>query len=812
MRRLWLTMVMVFSVVFVFGQQSAEDYYLYKFEREEVTEFSVATDTLLFYRAVQHRQDLYDNIADFRFDFVDYSRRGLSYSSRNLMVDGVKLRRSSISTLNRLGLSHRAYAGLGRGDMGSGGVAGEDNFSTMESVPVSGGNVGLFLSGRGYLGEVRSTLNYLMDGGWSMSLHLTAKAGNDCYVKGVYNDAVDAGLRLSKEGVWGGRLSVLALCAVGDRGLRSGSTEEAYTLIGNKMYNPWWGEYDGRVRNSRYRRDLLPFVMSSYEKRLGDMTTMCVAIGGECGKRAYSSLGWYDAMTPLPDNYRYMPSYFADEELAMEIADEWRTGNSGVTQVNWADMYAQNRRSSRGAIYALEERVERQARVEAVARFSSEIGSCLKFDYGIRASVNSSRHYKQMADLLGAAYCLDVDYYLLDDDTFSRNMQNDLRRPNRRVGEGDRFSYDYALVAQELTADVGVRYHRDRWQMDFDLTLGGERIYRRGYYEKELFPGVGSYGRSRMSKFAPYAVKFKGGYAFSAQHYLEVATAVVTQSPLAKDLFLNPLYNNRIVDNPGLERNFAADVNYRYAAKNLELDISSYLLLSDRGREVVRAYDDLSAVYCDVDIRGIGILRCGVEAAARVWLSSSLRAELATSVGRYVYSRNPIVSHYQDADNSVVCSESESYMDDCRVGGTPNYMATAALHYFNYRSWSASLGVNYAGGRYVDASFIRRTERVVRQGAVSQQMYDKFLSQQRLDDAMTVDASLSKWFRLGKSRLSATLSVKNIFNKRDIVYGGYEVSRIRNYRSGAQRVYAPQSDVLSYAYGRTFRGVISWKF
>ncbi len=743
---------------------------------------------------------------------MGYSRRGLSYSERNLLVDGLGLRRSHISTLNRLGLSHRAYAGLGGGDMGLGGVAGEDCFSTMEGAPVSGGNVGLFLSGRGYLGGVRSTLNYLMDDGWSMSLHLTAKAGNDCYVKGVYNDAIDAGVRLSKEGVWGGKLSVMALCEVGDKGLRSGSTEEAFTLTGNRMYNPSWGEYDGRVRNSRYRRDLLPFVMSSYEKRLGERTTMLLAIGGECGKWSYSALGWYDAMTPQPDNYRYMPSYFADEDLAMEVADEWRFGNRDVTQVNWADMYAQNRRSSRGAVYALEERVERVARAEAVARFSSDVSPNLKFNYGIRASLNSSRHYKQMADLLGAAYCLDVDYYLLDDDTFSRNMQNDLRQPNRRVGEGDRFSYDYALVTQCVTADVGVRYHRDRWQMDFDLTLGGERIYRRGYYEKELFPGVGSYGRSRMCKFSPYVVRFKGGYAFSAQHYLEAAATVATQSPLAKDLFLNPLYNNRILDNLELERNLAAEINYRYNSKNLELDISSYMLLSDGGREVVRAYDDLSATYCDVDVRGIGILRCGVEAAARVWLTSSLRGEVAASVGRYIYSRNPVVSHYQDADNSVVCSGSESYMDGCRVGGVPHYMATAMLHYFNYRSWSASLGVNYAGGRYVKPSFMRRTERVVRQGAVSQQMYDKFLAQQRLDDAMTVDASLSKWFKVGKSRLSATLSVKNIFNKKDIVYGGYEVSRIRNYRSGAQRVYAPQSDVLSYAYARTFYGVVSWKF
>ena len=40
-----------------------------------------------------------------------------------------------------------------------------------------------------------------------------------------------------------------------------------------------------------------------------------------------------------------------------------------------------------------------------------------------------------MRDLLGARYLTDIDQYLVDDDTYSNLLQNDLRHPDRRIGE-----------------------------------------------------------------------------------------------------------------------------------------------------------------------------------------------------------------------------------------------------------------------------------------------------------------------------------------------------------------------------------------
>ena len=131
-------------------------------------------------------------------------------------------------------------------------------------------------------------------------------------------------------------------------------------------------------------------------------------------------------MTPRPDNYRYMPSYYASGDVAEAVAKEWRAENADYTQLRWDDMYAQNRMSDDDAVYALDYRVERIARAQVVADFRTTLGSDVTLQYGVRGDLRSSRNYKQMEDLMGAVYLRDVDYYLLDDDTYSHSMRNNL--------------------------------------------------------------------------------------------------------------------------------------------------------------------------------------------------------------------------------------------------------------------------------------------------------------------------------------------------------------------------------------------------
>lgn len=809
MRKITLLIYALFFLLSASAQE-VDDYRQYKIDDELVQMETITTDTLLFYRALHSYGDLYEEVTAYRFSFAENARRGFYFTERKATLDGVALRHSNISLLRRLGVSERSYAGLAHSSGNISGMAGEDEFSTAEGVPVEGRNVSMFFSGRGYLGGIRATRHWMMRRGWSMSAYAALKGGDDLYVKGVYNNAIDVALRITKSYDSGATLSFVALESDGERGLRSGSTEEAFTLTGDNLYNPSWGRQQGKVRNSRVRKESVPFAMASLSVPIGNNTQMNIAVGGDYGLRSYSTLGWYDAMTPRPDNYRYLPSYFSSKDVATEVEDRWRSGDERYTQIDWAELYAQNHMSADGAVYAMDERVERIARAEAVAHFQTELGQNLTVGYGVRGRYNSSRNYKQMADLLGATHLLDMDYYLMDDDTFSNRLQNDLRNPNRNVAVGDRFSYDYALVERGVEANASLEYLASRWRFDVGVAVGATQQYRHGYFEKEIFAGEKSYGRSGVVNFAPYTVKASLGYSFSARHNIDFGAMIAEVALDVEDMFLNPQYNNRMVDNPVAERHLAAELNYRFNSPNVRLLLSAYYTRTENERDVFRAYDDLSATYCDVDVAGMGITRYGVEASSEIRLSRTLRGSLSAAAGRYVYSDNPFVTHYADADNRVISSRSQSFMNDCFVGGAPMISGSAEITYLN-RGWVASIGAQALALRYVDASPIRRTERVALQASASEEIYREFMSQNRLNDAVTVDASLSRWFNIGASRLSLTLSVRNLLGNRNIVYGGYESSRIRNYMSGAQRIYAPQDDVLTYAYPRTYYVVLSWK-
>ena len=86
------------------------------------------------------------------------------------------------------------------------------------------------------------------------------------------------------------------------------------------------------------------------------------------------------------------------------------------------------------------------------------------------------------------------------------------------------------------------------------------------------------------------------------------------------------------------------------------------------------------------------------------------------------------------------------------------------------------------------------------------------MEQERLDDSFTADVSAGRMWRLGASRLSVTLSVRNLLDDRRTVYSAYESDRVRRLRSGAETCYRPFATSLLYAYGRSATLTVSYKF
>ena len=313
-------------------------------------------------------------------------------------------------------------------------------------------------------------------------------------------------------------------------------------------------------------------------------------------------------------------------------------------------------------------------------------------------------------------------------------------------------------------------------------------------------------------RFTPYTLRATAGWAFSPRSYLEASAAAEAVLPDAEDLFYQPQYNNRVIDDPCPERRYAAEINYSRTGETLTLRFSAYLLAMFDGVETRRYYDDMAGVFCDMAATRIGRMACGVEAAADIRLSYRWSLSFAASAGRYKFIRNPRITVISDVDNSVVDARAVSHLRGCTSGGAPQLTACAELGYFGPKGWGFKTSAGYAGARYVEPSLLRRTERIARQGGTTREMFDAFTRQQRLGDAFTLDAALFKTFWFDRSRLTASLILRNLLGDGDIVYSAYESQRVRRIRSGDTLCYAPHATRLTYAYPRSFYLTVSYRF
>ena len=803
-------LIALFSCGPALAQSYSDDEYYPYAEREERRPLLVS-DTTLFYRAVQSSRDLYGACTDFTLPDVALGRRGLDYDAERTTLSGIGLSYRYFTLLRLLGAGESRSAGLQPVPGEVPGAVGTTRFYFPESESLRPYLVSVRFADRNYRFGARVAGTTRLGRTWRFSAAADFRTGRDLRVEGVFTNAVTGGFRLWRtfgESGERGDLSLLCLVPVSTRGTRLSTSEEAFTLTGDRLYNPAWGFQDGRVRNSRVRREMLPLTMVSWNRRLTASTGLSATFGAEAGTNRYSSLGWYDARTPMPDNYRYLPSYTGDR--ATEEA--WLAGDPHYTQIDWDELIRQNRMAGGHAVYTLEDRVERLWDLALHVLFTTEVDRRLTLRYGFDLRRDDRRNYREMRDLLGGDYIIDIDQYLIDDDTYGTLLQNDLRHPDRTIREGDRFGYDYTLTTRSAALFFQADYRSDRFRGEFSLSLGSSAVDRRGHYEKELFPGSQSYGRSRILRFAPYTVKATAGWSFTPRRYVELSLMAASRTPEASDLFYQPLYNNRTLENSVPERLFAAESTYRLTGSALNLEATLFTMLMLDGSQTRRYYDDLSYLYCDMSVTGIGLWCYGLEAVAELRLSDRWQLSLAASAGRYRYVRDPVVTVLSDVDNTAVDQGSVSRMGGCEVGGSPQLTASAELSWFGPKGWGVRASAGYAGRRFVEPMPLRRTDRLAGQTGLTREAFESFTRQERLPDAFTVDASLFKSFYFGRSRLTVSLLLKNLLGDSDIVYNGYESLRVLRISSGDATFYTPHATRYTYLLPRSFYLTVSYRF
>lgn len=752
-------------------------------------------------------RDYYLQVADFSMSFARYQSRGYGARYENYSINGVDFRSFDNDTplwgsLVGYANSNRRfkfYRGLDFDVEVGLGSAGGGEYLTTRRFEERRMQVGGSVSNRTYSYRLNGVYANSWKNGLSATFEASRRWGRSLSVEGVWSDAWTVAVNVAKEFNDKNSLEFNLIFTPNERSTQRFSTDEAFELTGNTLYNPNWGSQNGKQRSVRSRTNVVPIATLGYTYNISEKSKIVTTIGVAAGQMVYNSINWQNAPNPNPDYYKYMPSFQTDERAKNQLTQLWQS-DQNVSQVNFDRIYQVNNQPQ--AHYVEESRVSNMCQLIAKSTFVTHLKNT-SVSAGIEVNYHTETRYKQLEDLMGAQYWLDIDYFIESDDDYKELTQNDVRNPNRKIGVGDQFGYKYSVT--KIGAGLwGVVEKRNRnWNFKLGASLNYQSLSRYGYYEKENFPTDQSFGRSATLSSLHYKVKAMVEYRLGTRFSANVAVANLNLPQMAKNSFIDPNYRNAFVENLKNENILTAQLGGAYATSDLRISLNGYATQIANSIEVNHFYDDLQGIYCDYVIDGIDKLFYGGELSLEARLFDHLWLNMAAAVSSNKYTNNPTATQYRQNNGVEIDSEVVNYKGFC-VPLSPQNFVNLGLSY-NPFGWIASISVNMFGANYVALAPIRYTKRAAQQANDAQLM----TQQEKLPVAYTVDLSLGKSFEFNDySKLGLYAGVSNLTNNR-VKTAGYQANRLLRDKNN---LYSPMVSKYYYGLGINFYLTATYTF
>lgn len=769
-------------------------------------------------------RDVFENNTSYTFSIAYFRARGYDNHFHNLCINGFQFNslvtgRATYSQWG--GLNHvmrypESITGLNVSTFNFGEIGGASNYSTRASSYRKQVRVGYSLSNRNYTNRLMATYaTGVLKNGWSVAACISGRFGSALnYVDGVTYNGYSYFLSVEKKFNTAHALNLTAWGAPTVRGMQANSVEEAYEITGSHYYNPNWGWYDGKKRNARMRTVHEPVIMLTHYYTPSSKLNMTTTLATSFGRNSSTSLNWYDAQDPRPDYYRYLPSYQIQNgdtsSTYYDVLNAWQT-DANIRQINWDRMYEVNQLAAyqgKRAQYMLENRVFDHFLIGGVTNAIYTINEHIKFVYGVELRGIKQRNYKTIADLLGGSYWLDVDKYSEGDFPDDANVQyNDLDNKDKQLHEGDVFGYDYDyhIMIEKAWAQFLFSYNK----VDFNVGayLGGKEIFRVGHMRNGRFQDD-SKGRSKTLSFLEYA--FKGGvtYKINGRNYLILNGMFEANAPGALNCFVAPRIRNKAVDNLTTEKIGSVDLSYVMKYPIVTMRLTGYFTQMNDQTKLVSFYHDGMQSMVNYSMTGIDQRHIGVELGAEVKLGSMFALILAGTYGDYRYSdRAKVTINAENGSDFEGDVNRTVYWKNYHVAGTPQAAATIGIK-FNHKYWWVNINANYFDKIYCDLNPERRTTFARGTLAADDPAYIAMASQTRLKGQFTLDASISKSWRIKRYTIGFNISVTNITNNKNLITTAWEQYRY-DYTE-----YNPNKfqNKYYYAFGTTFFAGLNFQF
>ena len=827
---------------------------------------------------LQASRDTYQQAAAFNWGLARFRIRGLDNEYGVTMINGVVMNKlydgrpqwSNWGGLNDATRNQEFTMGSAPSDYTFGGILGTQEINTRASTYRPGTRISYSGTNTNYSWRGMATYASGLDkDGFAFVLSGSRRWAQEGYFEGTDYGANSYFASIEKRFGENHSLNFTSIYAQNSRGKNSPNTQEVTDLVGVK-YNSYWGYQDGQKRNSRDKDVEEPMFMLSHYWRINESMTLNTNIAYQFGQIGNSRIDYQDIDNPDPTYYRNLPSYYTsmyqtDNNLNTTIpaeayhpggvgglyigdqyktvADKTRANFVANPQLDWNGMYQANTlpvTDASGKIIGRTPTVSRYVLYEdrtddktwtANSILNAQLTDNITFNAGATFRKLKSHNFQNLLDLLGGTHYNDIDSFYT-----GNQSQSDLNNPDRQVGVGDTFGYNYNLMANHYDAFAQAKFNYSK----ADFYIGGNysrsEYQREGLYKNGIYAN-NSFGDSDKVNFDNFGVKGGATYKITGRHLLTFNGVYMTKAPTLRNTFPNARLNNTIVDDLDSENIYSGDLSYVIRAPKFKARFTGFYSKIANATETSFFFaegivestetDSNNDAFVAETVTNIDKRQMGLELGIEYQFTSTLKAMLSASYGQYTYDNNPTVSINNDgaaadliaADPTMIQGQGsvtnfgKAHLKDYKLPGMPQQAASLGIEYRDPKFWWIGANANYLGANYIDVSALLRTDHFIIDPETSKPFLEvtnertrQLLKQEKFDNFLLFNLTGGKSWRIGNNTIGFFASINNLLNT-TYKTGGFEQARNANYRQLNQDVssgtpsFGPK---YFYGYGRTY--------
>ncbi len=717
----------------VFQQRSLNENADFSFTESQLGDDDDAGQTVAAITGIG--SDLYLSEVGYLFSPMRFRLRAYRNTSNGMFINGVQFNDvergvfsySSIGGLNDVTRNREGSPFFLMNNFGYTPVGGADDINLRAGQYAAGHKITLSGTNRNY--RARGMYTYstgMMSNGWAFTGSVGYRWANEGFVEGTFYNSFSYLFGFEKRFNDRHSLSFTTWGSPTERAQQGSSTEEAYWLANDHYYNPNWGYQNGKKRNARVVNSFEPTAILTWDFDIDDRTSLSTSFSGKYSMYANSALGWSgNAADPRPDYYKKLPSgqvdvwtedEYTDEEIATwNDAYRYWTSSKAHRQIDWDAMYfanAQQKALGGEALYYVEKRHNDQMAFNLASTLKRDMKEYGRITAGLALNTTKGMHYKTMKDLLGADRFTDIDKFSVRDYGYNSSMiQNDLDHPNRVIGEGDKFGYDYNIFVNKAHAWANYQYDKDYYSLFFAGRFGGTTMEREGLMRNGRAAN-NSKGSSGVAKFLEHGAKAGATFRIGGKHVFNLGVGYEQNAPLAYNAFVAPRLKNDFASNLTREEVISTEASYAYNGPIVGVKLSGYYTRFNNVTELDQFYNDQQSRYTYLSMTGVEKQHMGVEAALSVKIISNLTFNAIGTISNAEYINNPQANltyeNESETNSDIVC------IDGMKESGTPLSAYSIGLDY-SVDGWFFNVNGNYYHRGYIDFSTYRRLYGILKQ-------------------------------------------------------------------------------------------------